>query len=149
MSFSLADQYFIGRGTQLALLKKRCLALKDGFRQNIAILGPRFIGKTVLWQQLTQLLDDEKIAFVYLDCDGRSLQELSQGLIRNLCWRVASKKQVAADDDTRLMHEALIVMPQTAALMQAIGNLIKESKQREAFHAYQKCSPKKQVKKWF
>ena len=37
---------FFGRDTILEILKKRALALKDGYRQNIALTGQSLAGKS-------------------------------------------------------------------------------------------------------
>ena len=52
---------FFGRRVQLDLLKKRVIDLKEGYRQNIAFLGSRYIVKSTLLQKFIADIDDNDI----------------------------------------------------------------------------------------
>ncbi|WP_414947291.1 hypothetical protein, partial [Klebsiella pneumoniae] len=62
----LKDNFF-GRKSYLDILEKRVIALKDGYRQNIAFIGDEHVGKTaILHKFLNSFLDNRFILF-YLE----------------------------------------------------------------------------------
>ena len=55
------QEQFYGRKETLELLKRRVLDLKEGYRQNIAFLGDRHIGKSSLLMKFIADMDEENI----------------------------------------------------------------------------------------
>ena len=55
----------------LEVLKKRVMGLKEGYRQNVALLGNRYIGKTALLHRLMSQMEEEDVFFIYLDLENR------------------------------------------------------------------------------
>ncbi len=58
---------FFGREETLALLTKRALSHSEGYRQNIAILGPELIGKSSLLQHFILSVKYPRTAVIYLE----------------------------------------------------------------------------------
>lgn len=58
---------FFGREETLQLLLKRARALRQGYRQNVALLGPELIGKTSLLQQFMTQFNDPQTLVVYFE----------------------------------------------------------------------------------
>jgi len=53
------DHNFYGRRSVFEVLKKRVLGLKEGYRQNVALLGNRYIGKTALLHRLISQMEEQ------------------------------------------------------------------------------------------
>ncbi|HNV24422.1 MAG TPA: hypothetical protein PKH98_05995, partial [Candidatus Omnitrophota bacterium] len=63
------EHQFFGRQDIVKLLKKRISDLKEGFRQNVAILGNPFIGKTAFLKNFVFNIDDDSVTPIYLELD--------------------------------------------------------------------------------
>ena len=63
----VVGQDFFGRDENLKLLLKRSLALRQGYRQNIAILGPELIGKSSLLQHFMLRFEDSETLVVCIE----------------------------------------------------------------------------------
>ena len=61
MSYIDLENSFFGRAKILNLLKRRVIDLKEGYRQNIAILGNQFVGKTSLLHHFIANLDEKDV----------------------------------------------------------------------------------------
>jgi len=66
---------FFGRDGVLQLLLKRALSLRQGYRQNVAVLGPELIGKSSLLQHFMTRFEDPETFIVYTDFRPRELFE--------------------------------------------------------------------------
>ncbi len=64
-----------GREEILGRLEQRLEALKKGYRQNVALVGPRFIGKTYLLRRfLAKIRQDSEIIPIYLSLTATDLE---------------------------------------------------------------------------
>ena len=86
------DHNFYGRREVLDTLRKRVLSLKDGYRQNVAILGPRFSGKTALIQQFINDVEDKDVVIIYLDLEGRDFTYFCAQFTKGLLYQYLKKK---------------------------------------------------------
>ena len=59
---------FFGRTEEKKILKERVAAFSSGFRQNIAVLGRPFIGKTSLLQDMLPDMQQYNLVVVYAEC---------------------------------------------------------------------------------
>ena len=136
MNFIDFDQNFFGRSQTLDVLIKRCKGLKDGFRQNVALLGNQYIGKTALLRQLIERLDDEALIVIYLDIEHHDFKYVANQLNKSLLYFFLKKNnQQVHDDLTLLCTQARLFIPQTVGLIEAVKGLMDEGKLREAYHA--------------
>jgi AAA+ ATPase superfamily predicted ATPase len=58
---------FFGRREHIDYLRRWSVSLKEGYRQNVCIIGEETCGKTSLLQQFLRESDREKIVFIYID----------------------------------------------------------------------------------
>jgi len=86
------DGAFHGRKDILTLIKRRVADLREGYRQNMALLGSQHVGKSAILRQFLSDLDDEMIIPVYLDLEGRDIYYFSSKLIRSLLYYFSSSK---------------------------------------------------------
>ncbi|MBI4436953.1 MAG: ATP-binding protein [Candidatus Omnitrophica bacterium] len=73
---------FFNRGEMLHLLFKRASSLRQGYRQNVAILGPELIGKSSLLQHFMLQFDDPGVVVVYVELRPReTFQEFTSRFV--------------------------------------------------------------------
>ncbi len=69
----MIKEKFLGRQNYLQILSKRISDLKDGYRQNIAIIGDELVGKTSLIFKFLDRFSDNRIIIVYLEIRPESM----------------------------------------------------------------------------
>ena len=130
------DHNFYGRRNVLDLLKKRVLGLKDGYRQNVAILGNRYIGKTALLQRLMGQMEDQDVFFVYLDLEHRDFDYFATQFTKTLLYNYLKSENVSSlQEDLKLLCLAVKErLPRTVQLVQSIDEFKAQGKILEAYH---------------
>jgi len=130
------DHNFFGRQNILELLRKRMAGLKDGYRQNVALLGSRTIGKTAIVQKLIADHDDPQIFILYLDLESRDLHYFTRQFTKGLLYHFAKANALALNEDLKLLcascREAI---PQTVAAVEAIEAQGPQAKPGEVYAA--------------
>ncbi len=104
MGSAMPDNFF-GRKTIFSLLKKRFLAFKDGYRQNIALLGSRYIGKTSVVQRFAAELDDRDVVPVYVDLAYKDFPYLFSKYVGGLLYNYCRLEQLPLQEDLNLLIE--------------------------------------------
>jgi len=129
------DHNFYGRRGVLEVLKKRVLGLKDGYRQNVALLGNRYIGKTALLQRLMAQMEEQELCFVYLDLENRDFDYFASQFTKSLLYNYLKKENIAPQEDLKLLCQAAKErLPRTVFLVQAIADFASQAKNQEAYH---------------
>jgi hypothetical protein len=125
---------FHGRESILKLLSHRTLGLKEGYRQNMAFLGERFIGKSLIVHKFLSDWDDKAIVPVYLDLENKEFPYLFQKLAGSLLYAYNRDQQLPLHEDvTLLMKAAQSHLPQTTAMILKIKGLMHSGKLEEAY----------------
>jgi len=128
MSHSLLDRKAI-----FDLLKKRFLGFKDGYRQNIALLGRRYIGKTTIVQHFLAELDDCDVIEVYVDLTAKDFPYLFSKYIGGLLYNFSVKENLPLYDDFNLLLEGTKKhLPLTHKIIAKIQSDIKHGRWSEA-----------------
>src|SRR5580698_6850320 len=118
------DHNFYGRGSVLEVLKKRVMGLKEGYRQNVALLGNRYIGKTALLHRLMAQMEDQDVFFVYLDLENRSFDYFAVQFTKSLLYNFLKKNDLPLQEDLKLLcAETKERLPRTVFTVQAIEDL--------------------------
>src|SRR5258708_3113845 len=113
------DHNFYGRRGVLEVLKKRVLGLKEGYRQNVALLGNRYVGKTALLQRLIFQMEDQDVFFIYLDLENRDFEYFSAQFTKSLLYNYLKKENLPLQEDLKLLCAVLKDrLPQTVFLVQ-------------------------------
>ncbi len=108
------EQHFFGRTEYLDLLKRRVVSLKDGYRQNLAFLGNRYVGKSRLLQYFLANLDDGQVVPVYLDLENKDLGYLVSKFTGSLLYNFTKTQRLPLYDDVKLLMAGLKdVLPHT------------------------------------
>ena len=79
----IKDRFF-DRKQYLDILQKRVMALKDGYRQNIAIIADELVGKTSVIFKFLNSFCDNRIIMVYLEARPESLSVFANRFICNI-----------------------------------------------------------------
>lgn len=125
---------FYGRKTSLDLLKRRVLDVKEGYRQNVAFLGERYVGKTELLQKFLSDLDDPALVPVYLDLENKDFVYFCEHLWASLLYQYAKTKGLALGQDSHLLLEGLQqALPHSVKAVKKIQKFLGDGKKKEAY----------------
>lgn len=118
-----------GREVILARLTQRLDALKKGYRQNVALVGPRFIGKTAILRHfLNQIHADSEIIAIYVDSNGVDFESFSERWLGGLLQGFLTSRGIAFPEQFQtLVRISRAYIPKTLEKM-------REAKK----HAFQK-----------
>lgn len=115
------DDKFFGRKPILDLLKKRLLGLKEGYRQNIAVLGGHYLGKTTILNKFLADLDDKDIVEVYLDLGYKDFRQFFLKYAGTILHNYSRGEHLPLNDDINLLLAGVKSrLPQTAKVIQKI-----------------------------
>src|SRR5271170_2999566 len=113
------DHNFYGRRGVLEVLKKRVMGLKEGYRQNVALLGNRYIGKTALLHRLMSQMEEQDVFFLYLDLENRDFNCFALQFTKSLLYNFLKQENLPLQDDLKLLcAEAKGRLPRTVFLVQ-------------------------------
>lgn len=125
---------FFGRRNKLDLLKKRLTDLKEGYRQNIAFLGSRYIGKSTLLKKFIANIDDNDIVTVYLDIENKDFHHFYLKYISSILHNIPRLKNLPVSDDINLLLESMQAYPSlTIKAIKKIQSLMAQNKVNEAY----------------
>ncbi|MCB9757294.1 MAG: hypothetical protein H6753_02575 [Candidatus Omnitrophica bacterium] len=130
----VGQEQFYGRKKKLELLKRRVFDLKDGYRQNMAFLGDRYSGKTMIIKKFLADLDDPQIVPVYIDLENADLAYFFYRLAGSLLHHFVCRQGLAVSDDlVVLMSLAENCLPQTVKAIKKIQNHLAHNRELEAY----------------
>ena len=129
------EDRFFGRSDLLGLLQKRVHALADGYRQNLALLGPPLVGKTSVICRALDAAPAHAILPLYIEVRPESFPEFAQ---RFLAAGIAqalgtAPSQPSHDTLELLLRDAAERLPQTTQQAQRLRTWVDKGRQTEAF----------------
>ena len=128
--------HFCGRKDVLDLIRKRVSGLKEGYRQNLALIGSRHIGKSAIILKFLNDFDDHAVIPVYLDLEGRDLHYFVSRTARTLLYHFArTKGLLPADELPALARSVGMHIPRTVESALAAAALAEKGKLAEAYEA--------------
>jgi len=133
MNYLDTHQTFFGRDDILGVLNRRVSDLKEGYRQNVALLGGRFVGKSSILVRFAQNLDDD-LTVVYLDLENRELDYFLKKFIGSLLYNYAKSKHLPLHDEIDVLLESVKdTLPHTVSVVHKILKDYKAGKLSAAF----------------
>lgn len=130
------ENTFFGKSPILNLLKRRVLDLKEGYRQNVALLGGRFVGKSLLLRTFIGELDAEDMIVIYLDLDNKDFNYFFSRFVGSLLYNFSRTQKLPLFDDLPLLLEnAKALIPQTVEEIKRIQGQLSEDRCKEAYCA--------------
>jgi len=125
---------FYGRKSILELLRRRVFDLKDGYRQNIAFLGERHTGKSLILQKFLSDLDDNAIISVYLDLENRDFQYMFYKMVGSILYHYCKARKLPPHDNiTLLIQTTRKELPLTVKEVRKIEQLMSAGKRQDAY----------------
>lgn len=127
-NFSKSNSKNYERREILSLLLKRVDALKNNYRQNIAIIGHKSLGKTSLIFDLLHRCKTSEVIPIYINIKSSSLEHFAKNFIGILLYQYLSMEQdpEIKDDFEFLISKSRQRIPNTAGCIININNMIKE-----------------------
>ena len=118
---------FFDRKIYLASLEKRVKAVKEGYRQNIAIIGDRDIGKTLLILHFLNHFNDPMILPLYLELRPEYTQEqFVRKFIGVLLYNFLENSTIQRNEDLDLLiSKTNRFIPRTVEIIRVILNSLK------------------------
>ena len=121
MSDTNLDKSFFGRTEILALLKKRVMDLKEGCRQNVALLGNQYVGKSAILYAFLANIDEPDVTAIYLDLEDKDFHYFVNKFTGSLLYNYSKSRGLSPHDDLNLLMEATkAFLPQTIQVIKKI-----------------------------
>jgi AAA+ ATPase superfamily predicted ATPase len=126
---------FFGRQEIIDLLTKRAQALKSGYRQNVALIGHRELGKTSILRNFLYRLQDPQILSIYVEIKLQALDFFVEQFVRSLFYQYLSLKGPVdpAESLARLCQAAQAYIPKTVDRTHEILGHLKHRRSDEAY----------------
>jgi AAA+ ATPase superfamily predicted ATPase len=125
---------FFGREEVLELLNKRVLALKDGYRQNVALTGQSLSGKSSIILHFLHTVNSEGFIPVYVEVVKEPFRAFSNKFIATVLYN--SLKKLGKDvevDMARLLEVAQKSIPKTCQMARQVNISIDRGDLDEAY----------------
>ncbi len=125
---------FFGRREISELLTKRVLGLKDGYRQNLALLGSRYVGKTSIVERFIMNFEDKDVLVLYLNLETHDFKHFVLQFSKGILYHFLKNQGQPVQEDLKLLLESSRpLIPATTAGVEAMQELLKEGKTNEAY----------------
>lgn len=117
----VVGERFFGRAEILDLLAKRTNALKEGYRQNIAIVGPQLIGKSSLALHFFFNFCPDNVVPIYIELSSHSYEHFSRKFTSSLLYQYLKNRKLDVVMETeQLKTYAQPLIPKTIKAIQTI-----------------------------
>ncbi|MDD3905091.1 MAG: AAA family ATPase [Candidatus Omnitrophica bacterium] len=125
---------FFGRREVLELLNKRVSALKDGYRQNVALTGQSLSGKSSIILHFLHTVNTEGFIPVYIEVVREPFRAFANKLIATVLYNALKKKGEAVEAEMPLLLElAQKSLPKTFQITKQINAAIDRNDLDEAY----------------
>ena len=136
ISEPVVGKNFFGREETLGLLDRRMKAMRDGYRQNIAITGQSLAGKSSLLQHFLYTAVDDSFLPVYIEVLKEDFQSFANKFMATLLYNsMKSREDLRPDDFNGLIAKAEKALPKTVS---AVREVLAQIEKRELDGAYTK-----------
>ena len=112
---------FFGRTQYLDIIEKRVKGLRDGYRQNICLIGDELVGKTALIMRFMSKFSDNRFVTVYLDIRHDTLPVFGRRFIGCMLYNFLKSGNTPLREALDfLIDKASILIPRTTAKIKSI-----------------------------
>ncbi|MFT5387845.1 MAG: AAA+ ATPase superfamily predicted ATPase [Candidatus Omnitrophota bacterium] len=134
MSYIDSEKTFFGRQDTLGVLKRRVVDLKEGYRQNVALLGAQYVGKSTLLRNFITNLDDSDVIVIYLDLENKDFDYFFHKFIGSLLYTYSKNLNLILFEDINvLMENTKEYIPQTINVINKIQSDYAKDKFSECY----------------
>lgn len=95
----MTQEFFLGREPQLEILRKRICGLRDGYRQNIALIGDELVGKTTLLCHFLKGLGQPQIIPLYIEVKDEPRPSFTKRFIAALLYNFLKQEHASPPED--------------------------------------------------
>ena len=125
---------FFDRRQYLDILEKRIRDLKDGYRQNLAIIGDELVGKTSIIFKFLNKFYDNHILILYLEIRPESLNSFARRFIGVLLYNLLVNSGMPLKEDLDfLINKSSRYIPKTIEKVRSILNNLERRKKNNIF----------------
>ncbi|MCX5703025.1 MAG: ATP-binding protein [Candidatus Omnitrophica bacterium] len=122
------------RKQYLDILEKRIRGLKDGYRQNMAVIGDELVGKTSIIFKFLSKFCDNSILILYLEARPESLDSFARRFIGVLLYNFLVNSSMSLEEDLDfLINRSERFIPKTVGKINLILNATKRRKKNGVF----------------
>ncbi|MGE5197456.1 MAG: AAA family ATPase [Deltaproteobacteria bacterium] len=130
----MTQDTFLGRQEYLDILEKRIRGLKEGYRQNIAIIGDELAGKSSIIFQFLNRFCDNRIIVMYLEIRPESLGSFSRRFAGVLLYNFLINSGIPLREDLDfLMDKSAKYIPRTVEKIKYIFSCVDKRKKNNVF----------------
>ncbi|MBU1038001.1 MAG: AAA family ATPase [Candidatus Omnitrophica bacterium] len=130
---AVGDKFF-GRDKVLEILSKRAIALKDGYRQNIALTGQSLAGKSSIILQFLHSIKEDGFIPIYVEVIKEPFRAFANKFIATMLYSALAKKgeEVSVDIEF-LMERASAALPKTYSAIKHVNSSIEKEEYDQAY----------------
>ncbi len=130
----VVGERFFGRKEVLDLLEKRVSALKDGYRQNVALTGQSLSGKSSIILHFLHSVKQDGLVPIYVEVVREPFRAFANKFIATILYNALQKMGKPSEVDIpRLLDLAQSVLPKTC---QAVKQAMSQIEKQESDDAY-------------
>src|SRR3989338_5013925 len=125
---------FFDRKFYLDILDKRITDLKDGYRQNIAVIGDELVGKTSIIFKFLNNFYDNRIIIIYLEIRPGSLPSFARRFIAILLYNFLANSGMYLEENLDfLVNKSQKYIPKTVEKIKGILTALERRKKNNIF----------------
>ena len=129
----IKDKFF-GRSNYIQILEKRISSLKEGYRQNIAIIGDENVGKTSIVFKFLDKFYDPRIITVFLEVRPEPLEGFARRFIGVLLYNFLINSGIPLKEDLNyLIEKSSKYIPKTTLKINSILSALSRRKKINIF----------------
>ncbi len=130
----MTQDRFFGRKEYLDILRKRTGDLKEGYRQNLAVLGDELVGKTSIIFKFLNNFCDTRIIILYLEIRPEPLASFARRFIGALLYNFLTNSGIPLKEDLDfLIKKSSAYIPRTAERISLILSALEKRKKNNIF----------------
>ncbi|MFA5156255.1 MAG: DEAD/DEAH box helicase family protein [Candidatus Omnitrophota bacterium] len=125
---------YLERKQYTQAIEKRIHALKDGYRQNIALIGDELVGKTTIIFDILKRFYDNRVIVSYLEVRPETLEIFCRRFIAVLLYNFLSNSGIALKEDINfLLDKSEKYIPLTVKKIRIILSALQKRKKNNIF----------------
>lgn len=130
----VSGEKFFGREEVLELLNKRAMALKEGYRQNVALTGQSLVGKSSIILHFLYTIREEGFIPIYVEVIKEPFNSFANKFIATLLYNSLSRMgEEVGIDIGRLLENAQRLLPKASLAIKQINSQIDRGDFDEAY----------------
>ena len=137
----MVKEIFLGRSLQRELIEKRIIDLKNGYRQNIAIIGDELVGKTSLIFNFIRNFSDPHILPLYLEVRPEPFKDFKRRFMGVLLYAFLDNSSISLQENLDfLIEKSRNFIPKTAdKITDLLRNPVSKKKADNFFELLEVC----------